>query len=192
MSKKFQGAEAVVEVSGEKVTKKRVSKGYRHKKLDKELRSERTDMEKKLIHEARRHGVKTPETEKKDDYALEMERIEGEKLKEKVEDNLDLMKKLGENVAYLHSTNIIHGDLTTSNAIVSEELYLIDFGLAFRSDRLEDKAVDIHLLRQVLDSTHNEVAGKAWEKFIEGYKVYEKSERVLEQLEEVESRGRYK
>lgn len=192
MSKKFQGAEAVVEVSGEKVTKKRVSKGYRHKKLDKELRSERTDMEKKLIHEARRHGVKTPETEKKDDYALEMEKIEGEKLKEKVEDNLDLMKELGENVAYLHSTNIIHGDLTTSNAIVSEELYLIDFGLAFRSDRLEDKAVDIHLLRQVLDSTHNEVAGKAWEKFIEGYKVYEKSERVLEQLEEVESRGRYK
>jgi len=103
------------------------------------------------------------------------------------------MKSYGTNIAYLHSTEIIHGDLTTSNAMVSNgELYVIDFGLSFRSQRLEDKAVDIHLLKQVLNSSHPEVAERAWQKFVEGYSEYEKSDEVLEQLEDVEKRGRYK
>ncbi|MFT4868365.1 MAG: TP53 regulating kinase-like protein [Candidatus Nanohaloarchaea archaeon] len=103
-----------------------------------------------------------------------------------------MMKELGENVALLHSIDIIHGDLTTSNAIADEEIYLIDFGLSFRSQRIEDRAVDIHLLKQVLESSHPEVSKEAWQNFLKGYSEYEDSEKVLEQLEEVEQRGRYK
>ena len=103
------------------------------------------------------------------------------------------MNNYGQNIAYLHSADIIHGDLTTSNAMTLDgEIYIIDFGLSFRSQRSEDKAVDIHLLKQVLNSSHPEVAKKAWRNFIDGYTEYEKSDEVLEQLKDVEERGRYK
>jgi Kae1-associated kinase Bud32 len=103
------------------------------------------------------------------------------------------MKSYGQNIGYLHSTEIIHGDLTTSNAMVSDDkLFVIDFGLSYRSQRVEDKAVDIHLLKQVLNSSHPDVADEAWEKFVEGYSDYDRSDEVLQQLKDVEKRGRYK
>jgi TP53 regulating kinase-like protein len=34
------------------------------------------------------------------------------------------------------------------------ELYLIDFGLSFVSGKLEDKAVDIYVLKRAFISTH--------------------------------------
>lgn len=189
----IKGAEATIKIEDSKVVKKREPKSYRHSELDSKIRTERTDAEVRLIEDARRHNVKAPEAEKADDFTISMEKIEGESLKEALSNNIDIIKDYGKNIAYLHSTEIIHGDLTTSNAMVSNgELYVIDFGLAFRSQRLEDKAVDIHLLKQVLNSSHPEVAEEAWENFVEGYSQYEKSGEVLEQLEDVEKRGRYK
>lgn len=193
MSEKIQGAEAEVEIKDDIVVKKRPEKDYRHDKLDSRLREERTQMEEKLIMEARKYGVNAPEVEKLEDSTLEIEKVEGEPLKERVEEDKELLKDLGENIAYLHSTDIIHGDLTTSNVLVEKNtVVLIDFGLAFRSERVEDKAVDLHLLKQVLETSHPEVAEESWQKFKAGYLEYEESEAVLEQLEEVEKRGRYK
>lgn len=189
-----QGAEATVKING-KVVKRRNKKEYRHSELDQKIRQERTEQEQKLMEEARRYNVNVPEVKKKDDNTLEIEKIEGEKLREKIQNKPELAEKLGENIVYLHSEDIIHGDLTTSNAIVEKEtgkVYMIDFGLSFRSERFEDKAVDIHLLKQVLNSSHPEAAEKAWQKFLNGYQKYKKSEEILEQLEEVENRGRYK
>lgn len=190
----IKGAEATVEIGMEKVIKNREKKSYRHRKLDKKIREERTDTELKLIKEARKYNVPVPKAEKKDGSILEIERIEGKQLKNALEQNTDTMEDHGENIARLHSTDIIHGDLTTSNAIKGPEdkIYLIDFGLAYRSQRIEDKAVDIHLLKQVLESSHPEIAEKAWESFLEGYREYEESEEALNRLEEVEERGRYK
>lgn len=189
----IKGAEATVEIEQDKVIKKREPKNYRHPDLDSKIRAERTDKEVRLIEDARRHNVNAPEAEKIDDSTIEMEKIDGNILKKVLNNRLDLMKKYGRNIAYLHSTEIIHGDLTTSNAMTSNsDLHVIDFGLAFRSRRLEDKAVDIHLLKQVLKSSHPEVAEDAWESFVEGYSEYEKSDKVLEQLKDVEKRGRYK
>lgn len=190
---KLRGAEATVEIGENQVTKKREPKVYRHSDLDRKIRQERTETELRLIKEARRYNVNAPEAERLDESTIEMDKIDGKPLKNVITDSNELMEDYGRNVAYLHSADIIHGDLTTSNAIVlGDKLYIIDFGLSSRSQRIEDKAVDIHLLKQVLNSSHPEVAENAWQKFVEGYTEYEESDQVLEQLEEVEQRGRYK
>lgn len=188
----FKGAEATVEIKETKVIKKRERKNYRHPDLDKRLRDDRTEAEKRLMEDARQHSVNVPKLEKVDDSTLEMQRINGKPLKSIIDNNPSVMKDLGDNIALLHATNIIHGDLTTSNVLVDEKPYIIDFGLSFRSERLEDKAVDIHLFKQVLNSSHPELADKSWKLFLEGYRDYEESEEVLKQLKEVEKRGRYK
>jgi Kae1-associated kinase Bud32 len=189
---KEKGAEATIEVIEGKVLKNRKPKKYRHNELDEEIRKERTDTEVKLMKEAIKYGVTAPRPEKKDESTIAMEKIDGRPIKEIIEKKPEIMKDLGDNIAKLHSADVIHGDLTTSNALYDEGLYVIDFGLSFRSERVEDKAVDIHLLKQVLGSSHPEVAEEAWEKFVEGYRSYEQSGEVLDQLEEVEKRGRYK
>jgi len=189
---KKKGAEATVRVMEGKVLKNRKKKKYRHRQLDKKIREERTETEVKLMKEAIKYGVNAPRPEKKDESKIEMEKIDGRPVKEIIEEKPEIIEYFGENIAKLHSANIIHGDLTTSNALYDEGLYVIDFGLAFRSDRIEDRAVDIHLLKQVLNSSHPEVADEAWKSFLQGYRSYEESDEVLEQLEEVEKRGRYK
>jgi len=70
------------------------------------------------------------------------------------------------------------------------DLYIIDFGLGFISTRLEDKAVDLHLIKQALEAKHFQNHEKLFNNFLKGYS-WEK-EKVLEQLKKVESRGRYK
>lgn len=190
---KFEGAEAEVAVKKENVSKKRHPKNYRHEKIDRELREERTEIEKRLMKDARKHGASVPEVEKKGKDQLEIQKIDGRPLKEVIDEEPEIAEKLGENIALIHDTGIIHGDLTTSNAIVENgELYVIDFGLSYRSDRIEDRAVDIHLFKQVLNTSHPQVAEDAWNRFLDSYRSYEKSGEVLEQLEDVESRGRYK
>ena len=188
---KEKGAEATITVADEKVNKERKEKKYRHRELDQKIREERTDTEVKLMKEAIKYGVNAPRPEKTGNAEIEMKKIDGRPLKEEISERPELLKGYGENVAKMHSADVIHGDLTTSNALVDEGLYLIDFGLSFRSDRVEDKAVDIHLLKQVLNSSHPEVAEEAWNRFLDGYRPENRDE-VLEQLEEVEKRGRYK
>ncbi|MFB6200092.1 MAG: KEOPS complex kinase/ATPase Bud32 [Candidatus Nanohaloarchaea archaeon] len=195
MTEKLKGAEATVKISDSEVEKQRKQKKYRHPEIDNRIRDERTEMEKKLMQEARQHNVNVPETEKKDKHSLKIQKIDGQPLKQVVNQKTEQVRQLGEQVALLHSINIIHGDLTTSNVIIEKETekpFLIDFGLAFRSERAEDKAVDIHLFKQVLESSHPEKAGKAWKQFLDGYREYSEAEKVLEQLKEVEKRGRYK
>lgn len=186
---KYRGAEAVVEINGN-VVKTREPKKYRHPEIDEKLRTERTAMEARIMEEARRHGASVPDVENVNDTVIEMEKVTGDVLKKVIEPGH--LKEYGKNVAYLHSADIIHGDLTTSNAVLGEKLYLIDFGLSFRSQRIEDRAVDIHVLKQVLKSSHPDIAQEAWKNFLTGYSEYDKDQAVLEQLEEVESRGRYK
>lgn len=191
--RKEKGAEAKVEITDKSVKKSRRKKNYRHPELDKKIRVERTETEKKLIAEALNHGVEVPEAKKISDSEIKLQKIDGEKLRGRIDAETGLLGKLGENIALLHSIDIIHGDLTTSNVMVkNDELFLIDFGLSYRSKRTEDRAVDIHLLKQVLESSHPEAAEKAWQNFLKGYREYKDSDKVLEQLEEVEQRGRYK
>ena len=187
-----RGAEAVIRFKEDSVEKKRTSKDYRHKELDERIREQRTDEELRNIRRARKYGVNVPETERESENTLSQELVEGEKLRDVIEEKADLLEDAGENIGKMHSADVIHGDLTTSNIMYDGEVKIIDFGLSQVSDRVEDKAVDIHLLKQVLESSHPEVSDEAWQNFREGYESYGESEEVLRQLEEVESRGRYK
>src|SRR2546428_8085445 len=71
----------------------------------------------------------------------------------------------------------MHGDLATANVLLDNdddksddnELTLIDFGLAIRTTRLEDRAVDLRLVKETLTGAHSEVASKAYAALLEGY-----------------------
>lgn len=190
-----QGAEAHVELKENKVVKDRREKSYRHPDLDKRLRSERTSEESRRISQANKYGVNTPKVLETDKFSLEMEKIEGSKLRDIIEDSIEPLEELGRQIGILHNEDIIHGDLTTSNIIVknSRKVFIIDFGLSQHSTRIEDKAVDIHLLKQVLETSHSCVSDEAWSLFVDSYRsTVEDSGVILERLEEVELRGRYK
>lgn len=77
------------------------------------------------------------------------------------------------------------------NLAESMQVFIIDFGLGFISKRIEDKAVDLHLIKQALEAKHFQNHKDLFESFIKGYNPKEKS-LILKQLEKVESRGRYK
>lgn len=188
MTEKFQGAEATVTVDKE-VIKDRKEKKYRHPDLDERIRKERNKQETRILEKARQNGVNVPEVIESSETEFKMEKIEGKPLKKILDDKPEVVEGLAEQVARLHSASIIHGDLTTSNAIVEEEeVYLIDFGLASHSERREDKAVDIHLLKQVFKASHTE---DLWEIFEEKYRM-EGDEKVADKVPEIEERARYK
>lgn len=190
-----RGAEAVLTTDGSFVSKKRIKKGYRIEEIDEQLRKQRTKSEARMIREARRAGVATPHIIEEKDDILVMSFVPGNRVKEVLnKDNVDFLCSLiGETPAKLHTYNIIHGDLTTSNMIIQNgKLFLIDFGLSFFSSRPEDKAVDLHLLKEALESAHFSIAEKAWETVLKVYKEnYADALVVLGSLRALEKRGRY-
>ncbi len=88
----------------------------------------------------------------------------------------------------MHKANVVHGDLTTSNLILKKKVYLIDLGLGDSTQRIEDKAVDLHLFKECLVSKHHNIWEKSWQAFLKGYKL----KNVLARLEIIEKRGKYK
>ena len=76
--------------------------------------------------------------------------------------------------------------------MIADKLYFIDFGLSFFSKKIEDKAVDIHVFEEALESTHYLYAEQFFEAFLKGYKNCEDYEKVLERMDVVRSRGRNK
>ena len=187
-----RGAEAVLYQDKETVVKHRLKKTYRIKELDDELRKQRTRREANLLEKLSIPHPGLVETDEKE--KIVMQRIKGDKLREVLDKKPILAKRVGELVAEMHNNHIIHGDLTTSNIIFNEkkEIVFIDFGLSFQSHKIEDKAVDIHLFKQALNSKHHKVYEKALKEFLKGYKKADNYKGILERLKNVESRGRYK
>jgi len=188
-----QGAEAVLYKKGNKILKDRMPKAYRITQLDESLRKFRTKREIKILETLQKSRFPVPKLLKKDKCSFEMECLEGQKLRDVLDQKPLLAKKIGEITAKLHNFGIIHGDLTTSNMILHQnKIFLIDFGLSIFSKKIEDKAVDIHLFKQALESKHHAVYEKALKHFLQGYKKADKFQEVMKQLEKVEARGRYK
>jgi len=191
-----QGAEALLIYQDGKLIKRRIPKSYRSPELDKSIRIRRTRSEAKILEKVSRI-LNVPKIISVKETEIDMEFIDGKKLSDWL-DKFPLKKQikicfqLGESIAELHDNDIIHGDLTTSNMILQKDkIFFIDFGLSFHSARIEDKAVDLHLLRQALESRHFKNWSDLFEAVIEGYKKLG-NEAVLLQLKKVESRGRYK
>lgn len=192
-----QGAEAIIRLEDNKIIKDRVIKSYRIPELDEKLRKLRTRTEARLLEKSSKL-ISVPKVLQVNEKLkfLELEYIDGLKLSEhldKLKNKEEIMHQVGQSTAKLHDANIIHGDLTSSNLILkTSKVYFIDFGLSFSSDKIEDKACDIHLIKQALEARHFKFYTKLFEAFLEGYKTTKNSQAVLKQLEKVELRGRYK
>lgn len=194
-----QGAEAIITLDKNKVTKNRIPKSYRHKEIDEKIRKSRTRKEANILKKAKELKISVPELLNQKEFSLEMEFLEGDKLSDTLnfyeeKKQFLVLKKLGAEVAKLHMNDIIHGDLTTSNTILKDEqVYIIDFGLGFISKRIEDKAVDLHLIKQALEAKHFQNYEKLFENFLESYsKDHKESKQILERFKKVEARGRNK
>jgi Kae1-associated kinase Bud32 len=197
-----KGAEAELYLSkadGKQVLlKKRVRKGYRCNELDEEIRSSRTGLEARLLSEARKLGIRTPRVYSVDKVGSEiaMEFIEGSRVKDVLgrKNFKAICNKIGENIAKMHSFDLVHGDLTTSNILLHNNgLFFIDFGLGSRSRKVENKAVDLLVFRKTFEATHAELMPKGWEKIIEGYLagMSPEGKRVVEHIAAIEKRARY-
>ncbi|HLC39451.1 MAG TPA: KEOPS complex kinase/ATPase Bud32 [archaeon] len=201
-----RGAEAILYINtfeDQKVlVKERIKKNYRILQIDEKIRRLRTRKEVKLMTAARKIGVLTP-TILHVDYPknkIYMEFIDGTVVKDFLNSTAvterqikEVCEKIGTAIGKLHSTNIFHGDLTTSNMILrGEELYFIDFGLGEYSRRIEDKGVDMNLLYEALSSTHFKILSLCWQTIIKAYsKEYKEAEAVIEKVKEIEARARY-
>ncbi len=193
-----QGAEAQIRKEGKKIIKERVKKGYRIEDLDLSLRMQRTRIEaRNLVKIAQ--IIPVPKVLKIDEEhaRIEMEYIEGKRVSEVLEKEpfISILKTIGHYIAKLHNNNIIHGDLTTSNFILTPEkkIYCIDLGLSFHSTKVEDKAVDLHLLREALTSKHHTIAKECYDAALREYhKECKNNHEILEQVKKVELRGRNK
>lgn len=177
------------------VSKVRICKQYRHVDLDLILRKHRTLHESRIMSFAKIIGVRTPFIYflNLNNFEIIMEYIDGDVLKNVFSTNICF--DLGKTVANLHKNNIIHGDLTTSNFIITPKkcLTVIDFGLSFYSERIEDKASDIRLFKEILNSVHMEFFKSSLENFTQGYyKIYGKNSiKIFNLVNEIEQRGRY-
>ncbi len=73
------------------------------------------------------------------------------------------------------------------------KVYFIDFGLAFHSLKIEDKAVDLHLLQQAMEAKHFTIWKECLEIILKNYeKKANQGKEILQRIKVIESRGRYK
>ncbi|KAL7068459.1 putative TP53-regulating kinase [Cryptosporidium serpentis] len=171
----FQGAESrvyEVEYMGFKaILKHRFQKSYRQVQLDRTLRISRTAAEVKNTARCKLNGINCPLIYYADcDHGLIiMEYISGETLKEYLDSNQDISEEklqkiclnIGNSIARLHSC-VIHGDLTSSNIIITNNkldddviIQFIDFGLSYCETLAEDMAVDLYVLERSLQVAHS-------------------------------------
>lgn len=193
-----KGAEADIFLTdwyGKKaIAKVRTIKPYRHKSLDLDIRKRRTIHEAQMLSGVKPIGVICPYVYFVDPISCEivMEFVPAKNAKEII--NSKISSQIGIYAGLLHSNNIIHGDLTTSNFLVEDKLYLLDFGLSFHSDRLEDKAVDIRLIKETFGSVHYPHFETLFSSFLQGYSTIQGKKMVkklLTKVSTIERRVRY-
>lgn len=202
----YKGAEATLYkgkwFDKEVLVKYRIPKKYRIEELDKKLRRTRTIKEGKMLISIKKCNVPVPPVFEADlnNNWLIMKYIKGQKLKDLI-GKIDKSKRkwyfeqIGKYIAFMHKNDFIHGDITTSNIIITknEKIFFVDFGLSMKSIKIEDKSVDLHLIKRVLRSTHGQYFEECFKSLINGYKLEygSKSDEIVDRIETIESRGRY-
>ena len=180
------------------ILKVRKKKAYRNSQLDDKIRKQRTIRESQIISEVKAFGICTPLIYQLNmkNYSILMQHLDGTLVHELPDLKLiKYCKEIGRIVGTLHKNGIMHGDLTTSNFIlVNEKIFVIDFGLANKTKKPEDHAVDLRLLKEILNSAHAGIMKKAWANFLSGYKKSVGTtyfNKVTHLVSVIESRGRY-
>ncbi|MDE1842410.1 MAG: Kae1-associated serine/threonine protein kinase [Thaumarchaeota archaeon] len=180
------------------ILKIRKKKEYRIDSLDQRIRTLRTIREARLISESKSFGVTTPIVyfidEKKCMIYLQL--IQGKLVKDLPPNKIiKISAEIGRLIGTLHKNGVMHGDLTTSNFILSRNhLVILDFGLAQKTDKIDDYAIDLRLFKEVLNSAHVQIMEDAWSSFVNGYRTIlgaHVTEKVVSQVSVIESRGRY-
>lgn len=230
---RYQGAESKIyfgtHSNNRCVIKHRFSKKYRHPILDKKLTKERTKRERRMIEKIKSRSKELafymPKVVWSDDSTILMTEVtDCETLYKCIEREPNQALKyaplIGQCVAELHNLGIVHGDLTTSNLLLSpkiqhqdkempskkvksdnlQESFIvvpIDFGLSTGSAHPEERAVDLYVLERALLSTH--FSDKTFFNYVlDTYiscideKTCEPSgkHKIIERLQEVRARGR--
>jgi TP53 regulating kinase-like protein len=187
---KWQNSNAILKI--------RKIKNYRNQTLDSKIRKQRTIKESQMISQAKEFGIPTPlvyfvNLEK---TSILMQEIPGIPVHDLPESKIiSLSKEIGKLVGLLHKNGVMHGDLTTSNFILFKNIiYMIDFGLSQNTIKSEDHAVDLRLIKEILNSAHAKIMQSAWKNFLIGYKsvvgiTYHA--KIVKLVSEIESRGRY-
>jgi len=180
------------------VLKARKEKNYRNSQLDNRIRKQRTIRESEIISEVKSFGISTPLVYFVDtkNCTILMQYITGTLIQDLPKTKLTLIcKKIGQVVGTMHKNGIMHGDLTTSNFILSHgKLFVIDFGLAVKTKKSIDHAVDLRLFKEILNSAHVSIMKNAWKNFLQGYKIavgISRFNKVTNLVSVIESRGRY-
>ena len=174
------------------ILKNRIPKNYRIPEIDNKIRKSRTKLEAKLLSDVKRGGVITPllYNVDLDDKIIAMEKIDGKMVKDIITmESEDLATRIGQDISKIHNQNIIHGDITTSNMLVDSkgDLVFLDFGLGRYSDLLEDKAVDLLVLKKSLQSIDQKIASHIFDLVLDGYN----NDDIVKKIKEIELRGRY-
>lgn len=193
------------------IVKERFPKKYRHEDLDTSLTRERMKAECRAIVRCKSAGILTPtiylvDAKTRSIYMEYFDRsvtIKEFILKANKDIIEELSNKIGERLARMHSNDIIHGDLTTSNMLIVNKnesgtfdslsdvkIAFIDFGLAHIDTSAEDKGVDLYVLERALLSTHV-VAKEMFSTILNAYKQhYPGCKEILLKYEDVRARGR--
>ena len=198
------GAEAEV-ISGtwigrDAVLKRRIPRGYRHPALERNLSRQRIFAEARILTRLCENGVKSPILFGIDPAEgwIMMSRIEGRSLAQVLKEDSDhqVEYKLGQAIREIHSTGISHGDVTTLNAMWSDDdVILIDYGLGRLVAEMEHFGLDLHSLHECL-SAHHVDRSESMERVLEGYLDNSKSDNfdaraVVDRFEAIRGRVRY-
>ena len=180
------------------ILKIRKTKSYRNTLLDQKIRKQRTVRESQILSQVKSFGISTPliyflDTNK---CSILMQQIDGKVVRDLRDSEIvKICSEIGKTVGIMHKNGIMHGDLTTSNFIVEKKkLFLIDFGLANRTEKPDDHAIDLRLFKEILNSAHAKVMEKSWKNFQKGYSKSvgtKYCKKVLDLVAVIESRGRY-
>lgn len=180
------------------ILKIRTPKKYRNPILDLKIRKHRTIKEAQTISEVKSFGIPSPliyHVNLKSSQII-MQEIPGKPVHDLPDSKIiKLSKEIGKLVGMMHNNGIMHGDLTTSNFIFyKKKIYVIDFGLSQKTIKPEDHAVDLRLIKEILNSAHAKIMKEPWKKFLSGYKTAvgpSKFIKIANLVSEIESRGRY-
>ena len=180
------------------ILKIRKQKSYRNSLLDQKIRKQRTIRESQIISQVKSFGISTPLIYFMDTIkcSILMQKIDGKIVRDLKDNNIvNICGEIGRVVGLMHKNGIMHGDLTTSNFIVDKKkLFLIDFGLASRTEKPDDHAVYLRLFKEILNSAHAKVMEKSWKNFQKGYSKSvgtKYCKKILDLVAVIESRVRY-
>jgi Kae1-associated kinase Bud32 len=118
------------------------------------------------------------------------------------EKDKDIINDRGKDGANDHDNNSDNNNYKGKSKLITSHgrergnefsIFFIDFGLGYISKKVEDKAVDLHLLKQALEAKHFMHWKELYKEFQEAYSKENKdSQSIFERMTAIEKRGRYR